>query len=122
MELEGFLVSVQINLELALGRIIGHASLDHEDVAFFGCRQGQAVEVAGVQRLGGSLLMRHFALVDDLKTDEVLEVLVGRAADVQVDLGLLAGDLEVPLAKHVVLALLERYEVASVLLAHVVHL
>lgn len=66
--------------------------------------------------------MRHLALVDDLQADIVLEVLVSWAADVEVDLGLLAGDLEVPLAKHVVLALLQRHEVARVLLAHVVHL
>ena len=66
--------------------------------------------------------MQHLALVDDLQADVVLEVLVGRAADVQVDLGLLACDLEVPLAKHVVLALLERNEVARVLLTHVAHL
>ena len=66
--------------------------------------------------------MRHLALIDDLQADVVLKVLVGRAADMEVDLGLLAGNLEVPLAKHVVLAFLQWHEVARVLLAHIVHL
>lgn len=66
--------------------------------------------------------MQHLALVNDLDADGVLQIFVGRAADMQVDLGVVVGDLEVPLAKHMVLALLQRHEIACVLLAHKSHL
>ena len=66
--------------------------------------------------------MRHFALINDLQTDVILEVLVSGAADTQVDPGLIRGDLKVPLAKHVVLSLLKGNEIAGVLLTHEIQL
>ena len=72
--------------------------------------------------LRGSLLVQHATFIDDLQTNVVLEILVCGAADSQVDLSFLRGDLEIPLAKHMLFALLQWHEIASVLLAHIVEL
>lgn len=58
-------------------------------------------------------------LVDDLDTEVVEDILVVLAVHLHVDSSVLLGYLEVPLSEDMVLAFLERHEIASVLLRQV---
>lgn len=58
-------------------------------------------------------------LVDDLDTEVVEDILVVLAVHLHVDFSVLLGHLEVPLSEDMVLAFLERHEIASVLLRQV---
>ena len=58
-----------------------------------------------------TFLMHRLTLVQELDSNKVLKILVSREAHTHIDSGVFRGDLEVPLAKEVVFALLQRQEI-----------
>lgn len=86
LEFNVILVGVEIDLKLPFRGVVGKHTFDEQNVALLSGRQGQTFELGRVKGQRRLLLVRT-VLVDNLDADVVQKVLVVRAVDPHVDVG-----------------------------------